>query len=169
MRRTHAGFTGLLLAGALALAGCGAPAGQSSAFPSPSITPSVTVLRASAADREGAAAAMQAVTDFYGGAAWDAAKALAGKRSMDERNQGGGYAQLVDMTGTARMDQATPTIAPLLSGKTLGDFDAWQDWQGRVIHLASLLQQWGSGDVSAEADASAALSAARADIGKIRK
>lgn len=166
MRRTHAGFTGLLLAGSLALAGCStqpAQAGQ----PSAEATPTVTVLRASQADRDAAAAAMRAVTDHYGVTAWASAKALAELPTPEDRVRGGGYAGLMDLTDSKRLDASTVTIAPLLSGKRQDDFEAWQEWQGRMVHLISALQLWGGGDEGAEADARVTLEAARAAIERV--
>lgn len=169
MRRTHAGFIGILLAGSLALAGCGSPAAQPVPSASASSEPAPTVLRAGAAERERAAAAMQAVTDHYGVTAWAAAKVQAAKLTVDEREQDPAYAQLLVMAGTGALDESMATIAPLLSGKALEDFEAWQSWQGDIIHLGTSLQAWAGGDVSMEAEAGAALAEARNEIEKVRK
>jgi hypothetical protein len=112
---------------------------------------------------------MQAVTDHYGVTAWAAAKVQADKLTIEEREQDPAYAQLLVMAGTAALDESTGTIAPLLSGKTLEDFEAWQDWQGDIIHLGSSLQAWAGGDASMKAEAEGALADARAEIEKIRK
>lgn len=168
MRRARTGLIVFLLVVSAAVSGCAAPAGPALG-PSIPASPSVTVLRASKADREAAAAAMQAVTDHFGGAAWAAAKALADLPTAEDRTRGGGYDRLMDLTGSGRLDAAGSVVVPLLSGKSLDDFGTWQTFQGRVVHLISALQQWGAGDDSAEADAAAALKDARADIEKLRR
>jgi hypothetical protein len=112
---------------------------------------------------------MQAVTDHYGVTAWAAAKVQAAKLTVDEREQDPAYAQLLVMAGTGALDESMATIAPLLSGKALEDFEAWQSWQGDIIHLGTSLQAWAGGDVSMEAEAGAALAEARNEIEKVRK
>jgi len=168
MRRAHTGFIGAILAASFALAGCSGPANtgpEASASPSPT----ATVLRASQADRDAAATAMRAVTDQLGGLAWASAESLAALPSVEDRTNGGGYDKLMGLTGSGSLDAATAKVVPLLSGKSMDDFALWQDFQGKAVHLASALQQWGAGDDGARADAEQTLKDARTDIEKLRR
>lgn len=150
------------------MVGCSAPAAPVDQV-SASSEPSPTVSRAPATDREAAAAAMQAVTDRYGSTAWEAARALAAKETVEERTEGAAYAALGEMTDPAQLEKTSEVVLPLLSGASMDDYDAWQGWRSHVSRLGSNLLRWGVGDAAAEADAAESLAAARAEVERLRK
>ncbi|MBB6403534.1 hypothetical protein [Arthrobacter sp. AZCC_0090] len=171
-RRTAA--LGVLLTVGAFAAGCSSqtqagPQVTPAEAPSEAGVPGVT--RANAQDRSVVADAMKTATDYYATTEWNLAEISSKYPSMVARSKDSNYTDLLAASNTDKVDAANERIIPLISAKSMDDFNTWMDWQNKVISLSTDLEFWGASTVPGQdlkAKATKDLADARADIEKIR-